>query len=336
MELYIEASNIYFGGGFVLLDQILNYCEKNSLITRVYIGYSEVYNVLKNRNFKCIHLEKTNSFSTIFRYCRKRQHVLFFCNLPPFAMNKNSVLYAHNILFFKKPSFDKKQSLQFNLKKYLYHGWIKYFSKNVNVVACQTEDVKESLQKHLNVKADLFPFYKTINPLNLEKEFDFCYVSSVAPHKNHKRLLEAISILAKTKKFNIAVTISDKPENRFLLDEISAINSRFAGEIIVNKGFLSNEETLKLYSNSRALVFPSLEETIALPLIEAIQSEIKVLSADRPYSWQVIDNPVVFDPYNPDSIAKIMDDFLDDQFVDVKQKIKVPNRLPELIACLSQ
>ena len=66
--IIIEASNIYFGGGFVLLDQILRFCEKNELYAKVYIGYVDVYKELKNRKFEYAILEKTNSRNEMIHF----------------------------------------------------------------------------------------------------------------------------------------------------------------------------------------------------------------------------------------------------------------------------
>lgn len=333
-HIILEASNTNFGGGFILLEQILKYCDSNALHITVYIGYPAIFDALNSRNFKYVTLIKTNAVSTLFRYGRKREQVLYFCNLPPFAKNGKSVLYAHNILFFRKPVYDKTQTLLFNIKIFVYYYWIRFFSDRVSRVACQTEDVQSTLMANLNVKAELFPFYTTFVPFKLKKQYDFCYVSSAPPHKNHLLLLKAISILAEEKKFNMVLTIADKPENKLILDEIDAINKRFSREVVVNAGYISNEEVLKLYASSGALVYPSLEEAMTLPLIEAIQSGIPVLSADRPYSHHIIEGPVLFDPLDPKSIAATMSDFLDGKYEGIKQQVKVANRLPELMACL--
>jgi hypothetical protein len=74
----LEASHIYFRGGFVLLEQILDYCEENQLSAKVYLGYKEVYQYFIERKYKYITLKQTTGAATIFRYFRKRENVLFF------------------------------------------------------------------------------------------------------------------------------------------------------------------------------------------------------------------------------------------------------------------
>jgi len=333
-KMIIEASNIYFGGGFVLLEQILLYCESNNIGTKIYIGYPAVYAELLSRNYLYAELKKTNSIGTLIRYCKRRTRVFFFCNLPPFVKNANSVLYAHNILFFKTPAIDRNQSFLFNLKKYVYYGWIRYFSKNVSIVACQTADVKDSLSKYLNIKAELHPFFKTLNALKTNKEYDFCYISSAPPHKNHNKLFQAVDSLSVEHSFKLSVTIADTSANKELIAQIDAINNRHARTVIINQGFLTEKEMIGLYSKSKTLIFPSLAETIALPLIEAMQCGLAVLSSDRPYSYQVIENPITFNPLSVESIQQTMEDHLLGKHEGIIQKIKVENKLPELIELL--
>ena len=330
-SITIEASNIYFRGGFVLLEQLLEYCEQHSLEANVYLGYTEVFEYFKKKNYKNISLIKTNGLKTFLRYFRRRNNTLFFCNLPPFVKCSQSVLYAHNILFFQSPKPQKGTSFLFNLKKFVYYFWIKVFSSNVDVVACQTEAVQKALWQNLGVKAELYPFYRDIEPVNNSNEYDFCYIGSGAPHKNNARLLEAIEKLSKQYVFRIVLTIEDNEIYKDLIEKIKNINSKFNRTIIVNKGLLPYSEVVKVYATSKALVFPSTAETIALPLIEGIQYGLKILSSDLDFSHQVVENPIVFNPESVDEIANVMENYLNGMYDQVIQKNKIPNKLPELI-----
>ena len=330
----IEASNIYFRGGFVLLEQLLEYCEQNSLKTNVYIGYKEVFDYFGKKNYKNISLIKTNGLKTFMRYFRKRNNTLFFCNLPPFVRCSQSVLYAHNILFFESPRPVKGAALVFNLKKFVYFYWIKYFARNVDVVACQTEAVQKSLWENMQVKSELYPFYRTAQPLNIAKEYAFCYVGSGVAHKNNSRLLEAVDKLSEKYQFRIVMTIEDNDLYRTLIDKIEAINTKYNRTVVVNKGLLPYSEVAKVYAASEALIFPSQAETIALPLIEGLQYGLKILSSDLEFTHQVVENPIVFDPENVDEIVNVMENQLNGRYKDIIQKNRIPNKLPELINCL--
>lgn len=334
MNLTIEASHIYFRGGFVLLEQILDYCEVNQLSAKVYLGYKEVYQYFIEKKYQYITLKQTTGIATIFRYLSKRDNVLFFCNLPSFVRCGQSVLYAHNILFFQSPRPDRGASWLFNLKKFVYYYWIKIFATKVDVVACQTEAVKQALWENMGVSAELYPFYRTAQPLNIAKEYAFCYVGSGVAHKNNSRLLEAVDKLSEKYQFRIVMTIEDNDLYRALIDKIEAINTKYNRTVVVNKGLLPYSEVAKVYAASEALVFPSQAETIALPLIEGLQYGLKILSSDLEFTHQVVENPIVFNPESVDEIVYVMENQLNDRYDSIIQKNRIPNKLPQLINCL--
>ena len=49
---------------------------------------------------------------------------------------------------------------------------------------------------------------------------------------------------------------------------------------IVNFGTISKEKVCELYAQSKCLIFPSLEESFGLPLIEAVDMGLDVISSD--------------------------------------------------------
>jgi glycosyltransferase involved in cell wall biosynthesis len=334
-RITIEASNIYFRGGFVLLEQLLEYCENNSLKTKVYLGYTDVYKYFIKKNYNNISLLRTNGPKTFLRYLRRRSNTLFFCNLPPFVKCQQSVLYIHNPLFIQSSAFVRGESLLFNLKKFFYYYWIKYFARKLDTVACQTEAVLKTLEENLGVESKLFPFYRTASPLKIPKEYEFCYVGSGAAHKNNMRLLEAVAQLSEGYRFRIVMTIENSESNIELIERINDINLRFGRTVVVNKGYVSFSEVAEIYSASRALIFPSLAETLGLPLIEGIQYGLKVLSSDLPFTYQVVENPIVFNPESVEAIRTIMENFLNGEFQDIIQHIIISNKLPELISLLT-
>ena len=333
-KIIIEASNIYFRGGFVLLEQIIEYCEINNIQTNVYIGYQQVFDFFVTKEYENIELIKTNGLNTLLRYFKKRSNVLFFCNLPPFVRNNKSVLYAHNILFFQSPKFIKGESVVFNLKKFLYYFWIKFFAKNVDTVACQTDAVKKSLLENMKIESELYPFYKNVIPTGKEKKHEFCYVGSSANHKNNNRLLEAVDDLSGKYQFKLQMTIEKIVDNKSLIEKIDGINKKHAREIIINRGMVPYNLVGEIYASSESLVFPSLFETIGLPLIEALQYGLKILSSDLEFTHQVVENPIVFNPESVESIKLVMEKQLKGEYKDVKQKNRIPSKLPQLIKLL--
>jgi hypothetical protein len=129
-----------------------------------------------------------------------------------------------------------RASWLFNLKKFVYYYWIKIFATKVDVVACQTEAVKQALWESLGVSAELYPFYRTAQSLNITKEYAFCYVGSGVAHKNNSRLLEAVDKTFGKYQFRIVMTIEDNELYSTLIDKIEAINTKYNRTVVVNMG----------------------------------------------------------------------------------------------------
>lgn len=327
----VEASNIYFGGGFVLLKELLDRLDGKAIAATVYVSYPQVAKELEERKYQYISVARTGSFSTVLRYLKKGNNSLYFCSLPPFVSSCNSIVYAHNPHVLQRPRFDIQ-----NLKYWIYYYWVYFFKGNVDLFACQTESVSLKLQQ-MGCRTRILPFYTQLQNLYLEKEYDFCYVSTVAPHKNHERLFEAIEkVMTENAHFRFAVTIRNTPNNASLIARINEINDKAEKEVIVNCGFVSRMEMERLLSSTKTLFFPSLKETFGLPLVEAIGCGLRILVADRPYVYDVINNPIVFDPLNVDSMKEAMLEDLKGKNDNIVQSLIIDDKMEQLIDLLNK
>ena len=271
--MIIEASQINSNGGIVLLELLLRHLSCCNTKVLVYIAYEAVYERLKKYQSDSIILQRTSPWATFFRYMRKRDKVLYFCNLPPFVRNRDSVFYIHNLFFVNKPRWTKDDStLSLNLRKFVYYLWIKLFINKVTVTGCQT----------------------------VEKV-----------------------------KFRIALTLDDR--NPKLLEMITRINSLYDFHPVVNLGKISHDEVFEIYGRSKALLFPSLKESLGLPLIEANQLGLKVLVSNLPFANDILVNPITFDPKSSDSIATVIMNFLQGTYDEVVQSLKLSNKIKELL-----
>jgi len=66
----------------------------------------------------------------------------------------------------------------------------------------------------------------------------------------------------------------------------------------------------KAYNSANALIFPSLNETIGLPILEATSNNLTILASNRPYATQFITPQILFEPTKPNDIAQKIKLFL--------------------------
>lgn len=115
------------------------------------------------------------------------------------------------------------------------------------------------------------------------------YPAAAYPHKNHRLLFELAAmediqgVLAR-----MIVTIAPDP---------------IAPPRMVMTGHLPPNEMRARYAEADALVFPSLEESFGLPLVEAMYLGLPILCSDRPFARNLCgDDAIYFDPRSAASL----------------------------------
>lgn len=335
--MIIEATQTFSPGNIELLLIILNELEKKQQKTVVFLGHQYTYERLIHFNFKYIDIFKSSPYQTIRRFLSKRKDVLFFCSYPPFVKQKNSLVYFHSSFFINPFKFLKNNKISNKTKAtriFIYY-LIKFFNKNVDYFYCQTKFIEQELLSSFNgIRVKINPFYNSTDLdglKNKEKgtpEFDFFYPATPDVHKNYFKLFDAIKILGKQRKVILAVTIPEKALN--YIEYLNDVNTDLGYNAIVNLGRVSKNEVLDCYLKSKAMIFPSLEESLGLPLIEATTIGCPIIGSDLPYIYNVVENPIVFNPLDINDIAEKMNRFLNNEFI-INQKNKTENKVNQII-----
>ena len=135
------------------------------------------------------------------------------------------------------------------------------------------------------------------------------YPANLWPHKNHRRLIEA---LAQIEDRDIALVLSGRTYGRE--DEVMG-HARECGVEgrVRHVGFVPYELLPALYRRAEALVFPSLYEGFGLPPLEAMACGCPALAADRASLPEVCgDAALLFDPEDVGSMSAALDSVIGD------------------------
>lgn len=332
--ILIDALYINEGGGKILLDCLIKELEKTNE-TIFYLIDSRnkfVFKEIKSKN-KIYYLE-ANIIKRHFFY--KKYHVNFtkvFCfgNIPPTINLKCDVLcYFHNFNYLKIPiEFSVFQQIKHLFKIF----FIKFFEKNVSLWLVQSSLVRKELQTTLDCtidKIEILPFYsrfkdKCKNDISRGLH-NFIYVSSGLPHKNHLRLIDAFCrFYDKYQTGKLTLTIN----NSFTYLTKIIKNKQEAGYPIINTIFTDRISLQNAYLESNYLIFPSISESFGLGLIEALDNGCKIIGADLPYTYEVCEPSLVFNPNSIDSVFYALEKSVFDNIDISKPKIK--NKLTDLI-----
>jgi glycosyltransferase involved in cell wall biosynthesis len=150
-------------------------------------------------------------------------------------------------------------------------------------------------------------------PADTERARFLLYPANLWPHKNHRRLIEA---LARATDRSIELVLSGKPDGA---DELLAYAARLGVvERVRHLGYVEHDRVPTLLRQARAMIFPSLYEGFGQPPLEAMACGCAVASSVRGALGEVCGGAVLeLDPLDVDSIAAAIDRLAsDDALVD--------------------
>ena len=333
--ILIDALYINEGGGKVLLNYLIEEVEKKQL--KVHYLLDE--RIKNNHPFVCFSnkitfLEGSFRQRHIFYSAHKNifSKILCFGNLPPnIRLNAMVYTYFHNLIFLDIPKeFSLKQQIKFRLKILI----LKLIAKNTVFWIVQSNLVKEKLSQKFQFEKEIIkvlPFYPQFDQIKhpVKEKSTYLYVSTAHLYKNHVRLIEVFCrFYDKYKTGKLIITVNQ--DYGIVLDLIEV--KQKLGYPIKNIGFVRRDELQNEYLLSEFLIFPSLTESFGLGLIEGIECGCKVIGADLPYTYEVCEPSIVFDPLDNESFFKAFEESLKE---NVKISVpKIKNNIYELINIL--
>jgi len=138
--------------------------------------------------------------------------------------------------------------------------------------------------------------------LGITGEFILC-VSSTRPYKNIDRLLLAFNLLKEKSNIDHTLVITG-PRGRHHGSILKMVRDLRLTQHVVLSGYIGNDDLPALYSAASVFVYPSLYEGFGLPVLESMACGTPVAAARSASLPEVLgDAGLLFDPYDPESIA---------------------------------
>lgn len=332
--LLLDSLYINNGGGKILLNYLVEKMEQKNM--DVFYLFDERcrndFSDIPNNRKLYLKASLWNRHKFYLKNGKKFSRIFCFGNLAPtIKLKAKTYTYFHQSIFLNIPKeFSLKKRLLFKLKTKIFKALL----RNTTFLVVQNQITKNCLNEKFSFKLDnilLFPFYRNedLKISNNKKPNTFIYVSSGSPHKNHIRLINAFcSFFDKNKKGELILTIPDNEKEllgivRLKIEEGYPLN---------NIGFVNRSTLVDFYHTSEYLIFPSLEESFGLGIVEAIDCECKVIGADLPYMHQVCSPSILFNPFDEKDISRAFEDALNkEEGMTVK---KIDNKINQLIELL--
>ena len=306
MSLIIHAPNVHFGGGRTLLLSLLSSLQKPAVVQiderlEPLPELAEGVRVIRVAPRLMARLRAERRLRSL---CSNGDILLCFGNLPPLYRSTARVFVYLQNRYLTSPSAVSELPFRARLRIRVERLWLRYFLRDA-IPLVQTGSMAEEVLEHLGWNARIIPFIPKWPDMPIIPHvvrYDYLYVASGEPHKNHRCLLEAWVILAR---------YGFRPSLYLTLDPLRdgalcAFAERLAEEheLQITIAPWPSEQIFSLYAQSKALIYPSLFESFGLPLLEAAHAKLPIIAAERDYVRDVVAPVISFDPESSLSIAR--------------------------------
>jgi glycosyltransferase involved in cell wall biosynthesis len=236
-------------------------------------------------------------------------------NIIPIFYLKKSIITIHDLALYKNPEwfpdghfFNKRILIPWSIAK----------AKKIIAVSQNTKDdlvklfgirkskvevIHEGVEDYNQLKIDET---KIENRLKIDEPY-FLFIGSIEPRKNLVRLVQAYKeVLVSKPSLNPKLVLVGKKGWKYEPVFTAIENSGFKDKIIY-LGYVNFEEKVYLLKNALALVYPSLYEGFGLPILEAMNLGVPIITSNiSSIPELVIDNALLVDPYDVGSIKEAL------------------------------
>lgn len=223
---------------------------------------------------------------------------------------------VHDLSFLHFPSFIKKSHLFF------YKYFTGKFLAKAKSIATVSEFSKKDIIDHYNInekKIDVvFSAAKDIfQPVSLTvkeetkkqytegKEF-FLHTGAIHPRKNLENLLKAFSIFKKRQQSSLKLVLAGRLAWKYdsLIEKLKTYKYR---NDVVLLNYVNEDALAKLTASAYALVYPSFFEGFGVPVLEAMQCEVPVITSTGSSMQEIAGDAALYaDPGNYMELAEKM------------------------------
>lgn len=203
------------------------------------------------------------------------------------------VLYLHQSLPFIKYRFKFWKDKQLWIYQNIISKFIIYATHRANQIIVQTNWMKKAVASAANidenkiiVQIPIIELSKIPQYIKTLHNITFFYPAGSYTYKNHLVIVKACRELQNEGINNYSVIFTLRGDENSYSKELK--NMALQYDLPINFiGVLPREKVLSLYS-STILLFPSLVETLGLPLIEARTAHCPIIAADTIFGNEIL------------------------------------------------
>jgi glycosyltransferase involved in cell wall biosynthesis len=245
-----------------------------------------------------------------------------FCSL---TTRVPQCLVVHDLAFLHYPAFNKKSHV-----RYLKKNTPKFLAKAKQVLTV-SEFSKKDILSHYPIDAgkigvvysgvkDVFgPVDDGVKSRIKEKYTGgknyFLYTGGIHPRKNLLHLLKAFSIFKKRQQSSWKLVLAGRLAWKYdsFLEGLKSYKYR---DDVILTGYIEESELAALTASAYAMVYPSVWEGFGVPVLEAIRSQVPVITTADSAMQEIAGEAALYiDPASPAAIAdKMLQLYKDEPF----------------------
>ncbi|OSZ73875.1 hypothetical protein CAP36_17930 [Chitinophagaceae bacterium IBVUCB2] len=223
-------------------------------------------------------------------------------------------LVIHDLAFLHYPSFNKKSHLLF-YKKYTP----KFLEKAASIATVSAFSKKDIIDSYKILDEKIEVVYsaakKIFKPISDEaklsiknkytegKEY-FVYTGAVHPRKNLMNLLKAFSVFKKRQKTNMKLLLAGRLAWKYESFTEDLKSYKYRNDVVMT-GYIEEAELVKITGAAYALVYPSLLEGFGVPVIEAMNCNVPVITSANSAMQEIAKDAALYS--KPESHIDIAD-----------------------------
>jgi glycosyltransferase involved in cell wall biosynthesis len=236
-----------------------------------------------------------------------------FCSL---GTKVPQCLVLHDLAFLHYPSFIPKSQLLY------YKRYTPRMLAKAKVIATVSAFSKKDIISQYGTAADkiniVYSAAKEIfQPLTNEekqaartkytsgKEY-FVYTGAIHPRKNLVNLLKAFSLFKKRQQSSMKLVLAGRLAWKYDSFVKNLKTYKYRDDVVMT-GYVNEEEIRKLVGAAYAMVYPSLFEGFGVPVLEAMQCDVPVITSLYSSMQEIANEAALYaDPESPADIAEKM------------------------------
>ena len=261
--------------------------------------------------------ESIQEFFDLFdlKYLLKKNKISVYHSLVPGMLTPSKYLFVINTIHDIIPDIIPLENYKTIYARFIY--WLKMkISLKSSYLIADSKATKNDLIKFYNYKK------QNISIIHLSSQFSSDQILSIQTSKvrvwdrkyilytggfNYRKNVPMVikSFASIADEFpEVDLLLVGKPSNEQLHDLNKLINFYpYLKNRIILKGFISDSDLPRYYSNSEVFIYPSLYEGFGLPVLEAMQCNTPVITSNRGSIPEVIGLSGII--VNPDSVNEI-------------------------------